>query len=142
MARGDDGDGAMPTYTTQRTHTLDSHICSHPHTHTSMHACMHACSPVLPRTAMQHTHNYAPQYTLHLHIPSAVQPHTHTLQHNQPPQHIATHTQLRTAVCVPPRSRRDRRQETAQTHITPTAITTTMTMCDDDHVAMPILPCV
>ena len=138
MARDDDGDGAMHTYTTHNAHTLDSHICSHPHTHTSMHACMHAL-PSPPHTAMRHYirihHPHrTPQYTLHLHIPSAVQPHTHAHCNTPNTQHIATlHTQLRTAACACHRDHDETgdHQETAQTHITPTAITTTMTMCDD-----------
>ena len=118
-------------------HTLDSHICSHPHTHISMHA--HACMLSRPpRTAMRHyirSHHphRTPQYTLHLHIPSAVQPHTHAHCNTPNTQHIATlHTQLRT-VCACHRDHDetgDNRQH-RHTHITPTAITTTMTMCDD-----------
>ena len=87
MARGDDGDGAMHTYTTHNAHTLDSHICSHPHTHTSMHACMHA----LPSPP----HSYATLYTHPPHTRTA--PHnTHYtyiyhLLYNRTPTHIATH---------------------------------------------------
>ena len=91
-------------YNTQRTHTRLTYMLSSAHTHTSMHACMHACSPASPpRTAMRHyirSHHphRTPQYTLHLHIPSAVQPHTHAHCNTPNTQHIATlHTQLRTA---------------------------------------------
>ena len=102
MARDDDGDGAMHTYTTHNAHTLDSHMLSSAHPH--QHACMHACSPApSAHTAMRHyirSHHphRTPQYTLHLHIPSAVQPHTHAHCNTPNTQHIATlHTQLRTA---------------------------------------------
>ena len=103
VARDDDGDGAMHTYTTQRTHTRLSHIYALIRTPTSpQHACMHACMLSRPpRTAMRHyirSHHphRTPQYTSHLHIPSAVQPHTHAHCNTPNPQHIATHTQLRT----------------------------------------------
>ena len=128
------GDGAMHTYTTQRTHTRLTYALIR----TPTPACMHVCMlPRLPRTAMRHYirihHPHrTPQYTLHLHIPSAVQPHTHAHCNTpNPATHCNTHTTTYRSLRVPPRSRRDRRQETTQTHITPTAITTTMTMCDD-----------
>ena len=98
MARDDDGDGAMHTYTTQRTHTRLTYALIRTPTPACMHACMLSRPP--PRTAMKHcvyaTTRTAPHNTHYTYI-SAVQPHTHTLQHTQAPQHIATHTQLRTA---------------------------------------------
>ena len=127
------------------THPRLTYMLSHPHTHTSMHACMHALpSPphsyatlyTQPPPAPHPTIHLAPTYTI-----CCTTAHPRTLQHTQPPTHCNTHTTTY-SLRVPPRSRRDRKQETAQTHITPTAITTTMTMCDDDHVTMPILPCV
>ena len=126
-------------YKTQRTHTRLTYMLSsaHPHQHACMHACMLSRPPAHsyatlytqpPLPAPHPTIHITPTYTI-----CCTTTHPRTLQHTQPPTHCNTHTQLRT-FCVPPRSRRDRRQETAQTHITPTAITTTMTMCDDDHM--------
>ena len=130
--------GAMHTYTTHNAHTLDSHICSHPHTPTP--ACMHACMHALPSPPAQLCDTIyasttpAPHPTIHItptYTICCTTAHPRTLQHTQHPTHCNTTHATTYRLRVPPRSRRDRRQETAQTHITPTAITTTMTMCDD-----------
>ena len=132
MARDDDGDGAMHTYTTQRTHTRLTYALIRTPTPACIHACTHACSSRPPRTAMRHCichHPHrTPQYTLHLHIccttahPQhiATHPTPNTLQHT----HTATYRSLRaTAITTRPES--NKRQH-RHTHITPTAITTTI----------------
>ena len=136
MARGDDGDGAMHTYTTQRTHARLTYMLSSAHPHQHACTCMHALpSPphsyatlyTQPPPAPHPTIHITPTYTI-----CCTTAHPRTLQHTQHPTHCnTTHATTYRSLRVPPRSRRDRRQETAQTHITPTAITTTMTMCDD-----------
>ena len=123
-------------YNTQRTHTRLTYALIRTPTPACMHACMLSRPP--PRTAMKHcvyattrtphpTIHITPTYTI-----CCTTAHPRTLQHTQHPTHCnTTHATTYRSLRVPPRSRRDRRQETAQTHITPTAITTTMTMCDD-----------
>ena len=137
MARGDDGDGAMHTYTTHNAHTLDSHVYVLIRTPTP--ACMHACACSPAPSAHSYATLYtqpppAPHPTIHItptYTICCTTAHPRTLQHTQHPTHCNTTHATTYRLRVPPRSRRDRRQETAQTHITPTAITTTMTMCDD-----------
>ena len=131
MARDDDGDGAMHTYIQHTTHThQNSHMLSSAHLYQHMHACACMLSrPHPPHTAMRDTvyattrTPHTPQYT-HCTYISAVQPHTHThiATHTQPPTRCNTHTTTYNRLRVPPRSRRDRRQErqSTQAHITPT----------------------
>ena len=111
------------------------YACSPPHPHAQLCDTIHATTR---RTAHHNTHY---TYTSLLLYTTA---HAHTLQHTQPNPNTLQHTHD----YVQPACHRDHdetgdHQQTTQTHITPNAITTTtMTMCDDDHVTMPILPCV
>ena len=139
-------------YNTTHTHTIDTHKLSSAHPH--QHACMHACSPAPPSPPHSyetlcichhpHTapHNTHYTYTSLLLYTTA---HAHTSQHTQPNPNTMQHTpDYVPAACHRDHDETGDHQQTTQTHITPNAIatTTTMTMCDDDHVTMPILPCV
>ena len=132
--------GAMHTYTTHNAHTLDSHICSHPHTRTSMHACMHACMLSRPPSrsyATLYTHPPpAPHPTIHIaptYTICCTTAHPRTLQHTQHPTHCNTTHATTYRLRVPPRDHDetgDKRQH-RHTHHADRDHDDEMTMCDD-----------